>query len=194
MIGRLRCTPARGEAADQGRRGHHGPAKFSDQLHDPGGHPVQIRDRVFRRDFHCEPLPADERAQLLMQFLPSGVGTDLAGKPTDRLQLDLVRNGCGLTLSRDKHEQPPASHAADSQHPAGDRIDRAKIVEQPAVELEFLEAGLNRRDLGRSDHQYPPTGIARQWQASSPRPRQRSWTISPSKPVIILSNSPKAAP
>ena len=72
-----------------------------------------------------------------MQLLPPGVGADLAGEALHRLQLDLVRDRYGLTLPRDKHEQSPASHATDAQHPARDRIDAAKIEEQPAVEPEF---------------------------------------------------------
>src|SRR5216117_1707448 len=94
-----------------------------DQLDDAVRHAVEVRNGVPRRNLHGEGLAADERAQLLMQFGPRGVRTDLAGETVERGELEPLERfhwwrGSGATARHWQPAPPRARHSTCSIAPS----------------------------------------------------------------------------
>ena len=88
-------------------------------------------------------------------------------------------------------EDPPGAEPAQREKPVGDRIVPLKVEEEPAVRPAFGEGGGEglAGPVVERFHSYPSGKAPRQTQSSSPRARQRSWIMAPSKPLAKRSSS-----
>src|ERR1700734_1903349 len=66
----------------------------------------------------------------------------LRGPRGPRVGRDRVRDRRGRSIARDPDEDAPGDHPFESEHAAGDRIDSAEIVQEPAIDPGRCDGGL----------------------------------------------------
>jgi hypothetical protein len=122
-----------------------------------------------------------------MELLPARVGQHPTGKILEGLELDPVHYGDRLALTGQQHEQAPGVESVQPEQAARYRIESVELEQQPRVGAYRIQRRPQLVLL--RNHSYISTGVLCQTQSLSPRPRQRSWIIAPSKSVNERSSS-----
>ncbi len=73
-------------------------------------HTIQIGNLVPKRRLDGERAPADQRLEVLVELTPRAVGSYVAGKIGERLELDAMRDRDRTSRARQQDEQAPRSH------------------------------------------------------------------------------------
>ena len=164
-----------------GARDHLAPIQRLQQVDHAPGNPVEIRDRIARRDLHRRGLPGERAPQCRVQFGVAGVGNDLPVEAGERLHLDLVHDRSHRPGPRHPDEDPARRHASPGRSCGGNRVAAMEVEQQPAVGAEAVQPFSEEMAIerGKRGHSYPPAGMARQRQVRSPWARHPSWINAP---------------
>src|SRR5438046_1408695 len=104
----------------------------------------------------------------------------------------------GTARARQQNEEAPRSHPRVPEDAAGDRVELAEVVQQPAVGPEGAERLRERGGIEAVEQRHQSCrgsgGAARHSHASPPVARQEMWSIAPSKPTRRRSSSVNPAP
>ena len=150
-------VPDRREPLHEIARRHHVHTGLAHELDCAGVYPGNVWNRAVCRVFHRDaPHAAEQAVQPGFQLIAAGVALGRTGQVRERIFLDRVDQGSRLAGGGNQVIPPPrrqvAPLAGDRGHVGGDRIQAAKVVEQPAVKAVRRECRLHGGDVQRGVH------------------------------------------
>ena len=150
-----RLVPHRGESLDEIARRHHLDARLPDELDRAGVDARDVGNRAVRRVFHRHPpQPRDQpcearlrvaRGRHTARSFPEG-GRACAARWRGRGPRGSPAGG-NQVVPAPRGQMTPLT--CDRRHLGGDRVESAKIVEQPAVDAVSRQRRLDGRDVNR---------------------------------------------
>src|SRR5262249_22462443 len=136
--------------------GDHVDATGADQVEGAGVDAGDVRVRVAGHVLHGHLAGAAHQSRhARFEFLPAQVNLGRAGQVVQCPRFDPVDELARLAVCRNEIEPAAGQHGLIGQadHPTGQHVKPAEIVEQPTVKPELAEGGLNG---GEVEHGGPP--------------------------------------
>ena len=150
MHGPLFVIPARLEHLHEVAGRNHVDTAGTDQLDRAGIDPRNVRVGVAGHIFHGHPAcAADQRRDASFQLLPAQIRPCRAGQMIQRMRLDAMLQLAGFTVCGNEIEPAAGQHrfARQADHAAGQHIEPAEIVKEPAIKTQLPDGRLNRCEV-----------------------------------------------